>query len=124
MNTDYIADARFQKSENIGALIRDWRCNQTMKLEEIAEKVCLTLENGQRLSLTTLIRYLMGIEQGNFYGQPSLLARKGKRGEQNLKRTALYLSLLGIPREHQIIEQMSELDTRFRTLYDSVHHND
>lgn len=124
MNVGYTTDTKTQYGESIGMLIHDWRSGQAMRLEEIAEKVCFSMGGGQRLSLTTLIRYLMGVEQGNFYGQPSLLAREGKRGVQNLRRTALYLSLLGIPREHQIIEGISIIDSRFRSLYDSVHHND
>ncbi len=124
MNVGYVADTRSQYRESIGMLIHDWRSGQAMRLEEIAKKVSLSMDGGERLSLTTLIHYLMGIEQGNFYGPPSLLARKGKKGEQNLKRTALYLSLLGIPREHQIIEGISIIDPRFLSLYDSVHHND
>ena len=116
METGYFISGWQRKKEEIGGKIRDFRQKQSNKsLDSMAQEMEKYQEsnNTTRYTLSSILGYIQAVEKGDIYGTPSLNARKGKRGKNNLERLAQYLRVLKVPEDDEIVNSIKQVDKRF-----------
>lgn len=105
-----------QEANELAQAIREERHARKLNLDELVRKMVIRFRLAYRPLTEITVRDKIGhLEQGDLYfGNPSLHARRGTRGQENLDRLALYLFYLGIGEDDMIIKRLQKFDNRFQ----------